>query len=1049
MGANRFTRLRVFSRGKKLPKREEGHMRFTTSAIRQVGALAAALLIFGVSTPWAQQQQGTIAGSVTDRVAGSPLPGVRISVLNTNRSAVTNQEGRYTLAGVPVGTYQVQASLIGYGAATNTASVTAGGIETLDFALRPAAVSLDALVVTATGEQRGREVANVVTNIRADSLVPLSSVTNFGDLLAGRTANVQVLPSAGSVGAGTRVRIRGLNSLSLSNEPIYYIDGVRVESSSASLSVGTGGQSFSRINDINPEEIESVEIVKGPSAATLYGTQAVNGVIRITTKRGLAGRTNWNVYSEVGVLNDRNDYPTNYFSWGHDPAGAANQCFPLSAVTGACAIDSLTSYNILMDKDATINGTGYRGQAGLQVSGGTEQVQYFVSGEYDDELGHIRMPSGEYDRVAQERLVSELPYAQFRPNEVKKVSLRSNVQAQLRRNVDVSLKSGLVLSNGRLPQNDNNVTGMLPSGLFGKGFSGTRGAFGADWGFSRPGEVFAIVTEQDITRFTGSFNTTWRPTSQLSARATVGLDHTNRTDMQFQALEEGPNFSTFRQGRRSDNRFTINQWTVDVNGSGSFMLSPMLTSKTTVGIQYLKEFNFGVTADGSILPPGGKTVSSGALRTAGETTAESVTLGAYIEQVFGIRDRLFVTGALRTDDNSAFGKNFSAVYYPKAQISWVLSDEPFFPTSFPADNLRLRLAYGASGQQPGTTDAAQFYTGTTATIRQSDTPSLIVGSFGNPDLRPERSVELEVGFDAGFARETAHLEFTYYAKKTKDALIQRRLAPSLGGPVSQFENIGSVQNRGLEAVLNINTSLGSSIDLDLTLSGSRNTNKLLELGEGVSNIVQGQIRQVPGYPLFGYWDRPILGYRDVNGDGILTSAEVVVGDTAVFLGSSIPRTELSTNLGITLFNKRVRLGGQLDYRADFKANNFTDYFRCTSSAANNCAALNDPNAPLDQQARVIAGRTAAFGTTAAGFIEDADFLKLRELSFTYYAPEGIARLLRVNRASFTLTGRNLLSLTNYTGIDPELNGNGQNDAPIDFLTQPLVTYWTFRVNLGF
>jgi outer membrane receptor protein involved in Fe transport len=488
---------------------------------------------------------------------------------------------------------------------------------------------------------------------------------------------------------------------------------------------------------------------------------------------------------------------------------------------------------------------------------------------------------------------------------------------------------------------------------------------------------------------------------------------------------------------------------VDVNGSGNYTLSPLLTSKTTLGMQFLKEFNFAVTADGSQLPPGGKTVGSGAIRTAGEATAETVTLGAYVEQVFGYKDRFFLTGALRTDDNSAFGKNFSAVYYPKLQASWVISDEPFFPTSFPVDNLRFRLAYGASGQQPGTTDAAQFYTGTTATIRNTDTPSLIIGAFGNPNLKPERSVELEVGFDAGFAGEAAHLEVTYYNKKTRDALILRRLAPSLGGPVSQFENIGSVQNRGIEAVLNITKKLMSGVALDLTLSGSHNTNKLVRLGTGVSNIVQGSVRQVPGYPLYGFWDRPIIGFRDINGDGVLTSAEVFVGDDAVFLGYSIPRNELSTNLGLTLFNNRVRLGGQLDYRGGFKANNFTEYFRCTSGAANNCNALNDATAPLAEQARVVAGRTAAFGATGAGFIEDADFLKLRELSLTYYAPEGIARVLRVSRASFTLTGRNLATITGYKGIDPELNGNGQSDLPIDFLTQPPVTYWTLRVNLGF
>src|SRR6185295_8161058 len=382
-------------------------------------------------------------------------------------------------------------------------------------------------------------------------------------------------------------------------------------------------------------------------------------------------------------------------------------------------------------------------------------------------------------------------------------------------------------------------------------------------------------------------------------------------------------------------------------------LTPTISSKTTGGIQFLKEFNFAVTASGTGLPPGGKTVSGGAVRNGGEATAETVTLGAYVEQVFGYKDRLFFTGALRTDDNSAFGRDFSAVYYPKVQASWVVSDEPFFPQSF-ISNLRFRAAYGASGQQPGTTDAARFFTPVTASIKNVDTPALVVGSLGNPDLKPERSIELELGFDAGLFNDAAHLEVTYYNKKTRDALISRRLALSLGGPASQFENLGSVQNRGLEAVFNVSTNVASGTGLDVTLSGSHNSNALLRLGQGVSNIIAGVIRQVPGYPVFGYWDRPILGYNDINHDGVLTSSEIFVGDTAVFLGYSIPRNEAALNVGLTLFHNRVRVGGQVDYRGGFMANNFTDYFRCTPSAANNCRALNDPKVPLAEQARVIA-----------------------------------------------------------------------------------------------
>ena len=205
---------------------------------------------------------------------------------------------------------------------------------------------------------------------------------------------------------------------------------------------------------------------------------------------------------------------------------------------------SLTSFNVLHDERTTPYGTGWRGQLGAQVSGGSEQVRYFFSAEYEDEIGHMRLPDEEYTRIAQIRVVNELPYAHYRPNEVKKVSVRTNVNANLSHHADVGATIGLVKSDGRLPQNDNNVTGMLGSGLFGRGYEGTR-AFGSEWGVFRPGEVFAVVADQDITRLTTSATANWRPTDFLTGRATVGLDYTNRIDGLFQALNEGPAFLTF------------------------------------------------------------------------------------------------------------------------------------------------------------------------------------------------------------------------------------------------------------------------------------------------------------------------------------------------------------------------------------------------------------------------------------------------------------------------------------------------------------------------
>ncbi len=1028
-------------------------MRFTSgNARRSVTSLLAAVLLVGLtSTGWAQQ--GTITGVVTEQLNNSPVPGARVLLGTTNRTAVTNTSGRYNMLAVPAGSYELRVIAVGFGSKRSPVVVEAGASATVDFALSRAVITLDEVVASATGaEQRAREIGNSSVNIDLTQVKATQTTSNFADALSGRAGGVQVLQAGGTVGTGTRVRIRGQSSLSLTNEPAFYIDGIRVESSNTSLSVGTGGQAPSRINDLNPEDIANIEIVKGPSASTLYGTQAANGVVRITTKRGLAGHARWRIYSEGGVLDDKNQYPINYYSWGHTAAAPTTprQCTLLQSVaaTNPCIIDSLTSYNILMDPAQTPIGTGYRGQGGIQVSGGSDQVQFYASGDYQDELGVYRLPGVEYTRLTTALGGVAPAYEVYRPNELKQTSLRSNVHVVAMPQLDFQGNVGIVESRGRLPQNDNNVTGFLPSGLFGRGQQGSPAA----WGFFLPGDVFQILTEQDINRITGSLSGNWRPTTYLTARASLGIDYTGRTDQQFQQRGQGTNFSNFRQGRRTDNRFNIFHYTADLGGTASFSLNPTVTSKTSVGVQFLKDNFFGVLANGSVLPPGGQAITGAAIRTASENTNIFVTIGTYAEQQFGWRDRVFVTGGLRNDRNSAFGSQSRSVVYPKVQGSWVLSDEDFFPRSLPVSNLKLRFAYGASGQQPGTTDALLFYAAQTATVfsgtSASDVPGIDLTAFGNSALKPERSTEFETGFDAGLFHDAARLELTYYDKRTHDALISRRLPPSNGIATTRFENVGSVQNRGLEVLLSVTKNLTPGVGVDAALSVARNTNKLLSLGKGIPTIVSGEIRDSVGFPLFGFWDRPILSFNDANHNGIIEVNEVTVDSLARYLGSSIPKTTITLNAGVTMFHNRIRLGGQLDYRGDWKAYNLTERFRCVGVGFN-CNAVNNPKASLADQARAVAAGSSLYGFTQAGYIENGTFLKLREASLTYYAPDAWANAVHATSMQISLTGRNLLKWTNYDGIDPELNGNGQNDIPDDFLTAPPIRTFAVRVTLGF
>lgn len=1019
--------------------------------VARVGLLA---VLVGLPTP-VSAQQGTVGGLVTDQASAQPLVGARVTVVGTALITQTNAAGRYVLANVRPGQVTLRVSAIGYGAVTRTVTVPAGGIVAQDVALALQAFSLDEVVVTATGEQEKRSQGNQIASIRADNLAQTAPVNDVNDLLTSRTPGVSVFESP-LTGAEARVRIRGASSISLSNEPIYYVDGIRMQGSTGSSSIGIGGTSVSRVNDINPDEIESIEVVKGPSASTLYGTDAVNGVVVIRTKRGRAGAPQWNVYSEMGVIQDYNRWPDAYRGWRTGPTAATTslatngvQCLLSQVAAGICVQDSVSRYNLWEDPVATPLATGWRGQLGAQVSGGSDQVRYFLSSEHEREIGILTVPDFAYGRFVNRWQVSEMPYDYYRPNALERTSLRANVQANLSSAFDLSISSGFITGNSRLPQTDNNTTGLMSSALGGPGHRD-------NWRFApdtvllmgyrafTPEEMFAEVVSQDIDRFIGSGTLNWRPNAWLTGRIITGVDFTSRVDLALCKQFECTPFGLDTVGRKEDNRTAFHDYTLDANVAATYPLSPAVRGKTTVGVQYFRSLFERNGAFGRYLPPGATTVSAGAEQFADEVTTESKTLGAFVEQQFAYQERLYLTAALRGDDNSAFGQDFSAAYYPKIGVSYVISEEPYFPAVSWLSNLRLRGAVGASGQQPGSTDALAFFAPTTASLDGVDKAAIIFSSSGNAILKPERASEIELGLDAAFLENRVSLEFTYYRKRTRDALIARTVAPSVGASATRFENLGSVRNSGIELLLNAILVNRPAFGWDLTLNAAHNSNEIEDMG-GVPAIVGTTIQQREGYPIDGYWQRPILAYNDLNGDGLIAPSEVIVGDTAVFVGPSLAPTEATISTGIDVFNRRVRISALFDYKGGRFQLNGTERIRCESRL--NCDGEIDPNAPLWKQARVIALRDHP-ARTQWGFFEPADAVRWRELSVTYELPGAVARAMRASRVSLTAAGRNLMRWTKYSGIDPE-SGYNSGGLQTDFQTQPPPTYWIFKMNASF
>lgn len=1023
-----------------------------TGIVRRKGAgVLALLLVLGAGD--AVAQGGVVKGTVRDAANGQPIAQAQVTVGGSTIGALTNAEGRYRIGGLRAGGLEVHVRMIGYRAVSHTVAVALEVEVEENFSLVASALSLDEFVVTASGNtESARQLSSPPTVIDFSALDPTAN-NSMSDALNSRAPGVVVQSSGGTTGAGTRIRFRGAGSLSLSNEPALYIDGVRVDNNPNANSLGVGGQVPSRINDLDPQEIDNVELIHGPAAAALYGTDAANGIISVHTKRGQSGPPRWRAYIEGGSLRENTVWPANFF--GFDSSKAVNsslrfgctlqraslgQCTQQGSAAAAGGAYGTAGANSVFTLNPLMNDSPFRpgahAQYGLSVSGGSERTTYFLSSDLTQEDGI------------------------YRNNGLRRVNLRANVNASLSPNLDVGVQSGYTNSSLKLPDNDNDALGYLGSGLLGVSDTTRRG-----WGFLLPEQVVLIQSAQAIDRFTGGATMDFRPLPWLSLHGVAGLDHSTRFDTRTFLPNQVPFNTTSLQGSRNANPIQVWDWNTKASAQARFNLTPNVSLQTTAGIDYFHARTESIFASGQKLAAGTSSLAGIGIPSASESFVEAKTFGVYAEEVVGIHDRLFLTGSLRHDDNAAFGKNFNSVTYPKIGASWVLSDEGFFPRGRLLSSVRVRGAYGVLGLAPGPTDAIQFFNPVAVTDQTGDVVAFTVGSLGNPDLKPEIVHETELGFDAGLFRDRLNVNFSWYDKESHDALISRVLAPSLGVSTSQFFNLGQVSNKGYEFSLSGRAFERRGIALDIAVSLWHNANKLVKMGNYDPNgnpipIIFGlggaSQRHQEGYPLGGYWLKPILSFADTAGcpactpvrptgtpDGIITSNEITLDTAFQFIGPPLPTHGWGFSPSLTI-GQRLRISVTIDHRGGNFLYNSTASFRC---GFNICPEVINPATPLARQAQAV---SSVFFGQDNGYIEPADFTKLREVAITYYAPASWARAMRASAVSFTLAGRNLHTWTKYSGVDPELNEAGQaNFTTADFLSQPPVRSWNFRVNYSF
>lgn len=1025
-----------------------------------VGALAVGIGIGRPST--AQAQQTTVSGRVVTE-ASQPISDTRVVVVGTNLVGVTNADGRYTIRGVSAGSVELRVFRLGYTEQRKTVTVRAGGAATADFTLVASVINLSEVVVTATGVQRRAEIGNSVSTVNAADRVREAPVNNVADLLVAKVPGLSVLPGNMS-GGGAQIRIRGLNSVSRSNAPIYIIDGVRMDGGSGGI--GVGGSNSSRLGDISPEEIEDISVVKGPSASTLYGTDAANGVIIIKTKGGRRGATHYAYTAETGNITDPNAYWDTYAIWGHTTANPTVQtrCILPTIAAGTCVKDSVTTANMMRNGALSPVGTGKRSLYGLQISGGSEAVRFFVSGNLENETGPLRMPNADVNYLQSSKVAVRDEW--MHPEALQRTSIRANLNATLSPKFDLAVNSAFMKSDQRLPQVDNNVNSFYYNAYTNPGFThpfncvspcaglnysgiGNLGQPLNGWAQFTPGDIFQFTTLEGIQRMIGSVNANYRPFSWLTGDATTGVDFNSTDNFTLCRLNECPNFGTQRQGSISDRHGSNRIFTANVRTEATWPALSWLIIKATVGADYNNNETEQSTAGSTQLSPGGQTVGSGAVKSASNTSPTATkTLGYFGQTQLNFRERLYLTLAMRGDQNTAFGTQYKSVKYPSAQLAWSLSDESFFPKSNFLNEFRLRTAYGSSGVQPGSTSALRTFSASTVSL-VSDQIALLSSAIGNPKLKPETTTEFEAGFDSKWINDRFNLEFTFYRKQSKDALINQNIASSSGSPVgSVLRNLGAVRNSGVEISTVTQLVDTRSFGWDVTIGGSYNKNLLVTLGKDDNGkpipTIGTTTRQQEGYPLNSFFLQKYT-YADADKNGLISASEITLGDTGTYVGQALPTKLATVQSGFDLLRKKIRLTASLDFRGGHMIFNNGAQFLCGNTDA--CYAKSNPSAPLWEQAREVAANFTN-PKTNYGYYEKGDAWRLREIAAVVRLPNRWARALRASDADLQLGARNLHVWTKYTGQDPEANYS-QGDVQTDFLTTAPRKYYTMRLNLRY
>lgn len=1007
-------------------------------------------------------QDVSVSGRVTTP-AGEGLPGVSVVVKGTSIGTSTNADGQYTLS-VPENSTLVF-SYVGYLAQERAV----GSQSVIDVTLAVDQQKLNEVVVVGYGTQTRQELTTAVSSVGAAQL-GRQTVAGLDQALQGQTAGVQVTSPSGAPGSGINVQVRGSNSISLTNSPLYVIDGVPVLPT-YDQEVGVGNQRANPLNAINPQDIERIDVLKDGAAAAIYGLRAANGVVVITTKRGKTGKAEvgLSVYGGQQELRKKIDLLNGEQFASYYNEARVNAGQPVAFMPGAAVAN--TDWQDLVYRKATIQ--NYQ----VSLRGGTENTKYYASGGYFKQEGIIR--NSGFERYS------------------FKLNLDQNISTRVRFGTSLNLSR---TNNNRSPSGETRlenggaiigaqaqiptIVAVLPDGTYGTNpFTPTDNPYGA---------LLETRNLAAINQVIGNLYGEADVLKGLTYRTNVGLDYRGQLENQYQTRQL-PAFQSVASSARGRAQVGNQQQLI-------WLWENTLTYRPTLGNKHDLTLLAGQSIQESDRQTSGGS-SSGFSSDAAPYLGNGSIPGApysyqdqwaltslFARAIYNYDERYLFTVSLRRDGTSRFAPSNRYGYFPAVSAGWRLSKESFFPQAGPVSNLKLRASYGANGNQE-ITPYGRFstYSGGYLYPGIGDGGALIGGiapqNIGNNNLQWERTNQYNLGLDLGFLSDRLTLTVDAYNKRTNRLLTSVPLAVSVGidpdGFGTVLRNIGTVENRGLEFGFNSVNLPGADGGFSWTtnLNLSLNRNKVISLDgttseQGVEEIISnnGYTTTRVGSPLgafYGYQTQGIfqttaevtgaatqanakpgdIRFRDVNGDGKITAADrVIIGNPNPKAIAGVTNTfgfkgvELSVffqgSFGNDLYNQnRVTLEGE------------AGPFNQTTAVLNRWTPTNT-NTDIP---RAVVGDPNKNANFSNRFVEDGSYVRLKNLTLAYNLPAGLLTPAHIGGIRVFVTGQNLITWTDYSGYDPEVSADPFSSVGFgrDLGVYPQARTYTVGLNASF